>query len=181
MSAAARRMTRAAEDIANVAMMAATPISGHCVCEAHTPAPAAMTATFTMQSLRVQSQTDILCCRPRGAGRGGGHGEIGGEGKQADGAHQFGFRHRRDERAVDRARRDPETEQTHDAALEQRRGRTAIQREAGNGERHGVIGGVTEKIEASARKLTEPAAKLAAISTTNITILTPRAAHKTRR
>ncbi len=44
--------------------MAASAISGHGVCEAHTPAPAIMTAIFTMQSLRVQSQTDMVWLSP---------------------------------------------------------------------------------------------------------------------
>ena len=45
-------------------MMAATAISGHAVADAHTPAPASITAMLAMQSLRVHSQTDIAWLSP---------------------------------------------------------------------------------------------------------------------
>ena len=47
-------------------MIAATAISGHAVADAHTPAPASITAMLAMQSLRVHSQTDIADIRAFG-------------------------------------------------------------------------------------------------------------------
>ncbi len=44
--------------------MEATAISGHGICDTHTPVPAIMTAISTMQSLRVHSQTDMAWLSP---------------------------------------------------------------------------------------------------------------------
>jgi hypothetical protein len=51
------RMIRTADDRPRQAIMAATAMSGHAVADAHTPAPASITAMLAMQSLRVHSQT----------------------------------------------------------------------------------------------------------------------------
>src|SRR6266851_3845330 len=58
-SARARRIIRVADDIPRQAITEATAMSGHGVPDAHTPAPATMTAMLAMQSLRVHSQTDM--------------------------------------------------------------------------------------------------------------------------
>jgi hypothetical protein len=57
-SRSACRVIRTADDSPRPAMIAATAMSGHAVAAAHTPAPANITATLAMQSLRVHSHTD---------------------------------------------------------------------------------------------------------------------------
>src|ERR1700758_514090 len=58
-STKARRAIRAADEKARYATTPATARSGQGVPEIHTPAPARITPILAMQSLRVQSQTDM--------------------------------------------------------------------------------------------------------------------------
>lgn len=99
-----------------------------------------MTAIFAMQSFRVQSQTAMVWLSGSAIPiEQTDDGEIGDEGEKPDCTDQFSTRYCRRDRMVDRANGDPQAEQFHDAALEQR--------ETDHRESNRVIRGISEKIE----------------------------------